>query len=230
MIFTAEIGLNHDGTFDLIFEMIRRAKQAGADIAKFQLGWRNGIDEINHFNADRTRQVMEWCDYHGIEFMASIISDEAWEYAHALGSRRYKIAARTVKDNPALVDKVLSQGKETFISLGMWEGEGWPFGPPSEKLRYIFCRSRYPSYPSDMRGFPARFDADGFYGYSDHMHGTEGCLLALARGARYIEKHFTLNRTSKVIRDHILSATPDEFHRLTELGRPLASLVEVIDG
>ena len=40
MIFIAEIGLNHNGNLDLCHELIRQAKFAGADIAKFQLGWR----------------------------------------------------------------------------------------------------------------------------------------------------------------------------------------------
>ena len=38
MIFVAEIGLNHEGNFDLALEIIRQAKKSGADIAKFQLG------------------------------------------------------------------------------------------------------------------------------------------------------------------------------------------------
>ena len=36
MIFIAEIGLNHNGNLDLCHELIRQAKWAGADIAKFQ--------------------------------------------------------------------------------------------------------------------------------------------------------------------------------------------------
>ena len=36
MLFVAEIGLNHDGNFDIAHELIRQAKLAGADIAKFQ--------------------------------------------------------------------------------------------------------------------------------------------------------------------------------------------------
>ena len=40
MLFIAEIGMNHNGNLDLCNELIRQAKWAGADIAKFQLGWR----------------------------------------------------------------------------------------------------------------------------------------------------------------------------------------------
>ena len=52
MKFIAEIGLNHNGNLDLCHELIRQAKWAGADIAKFQLGWRAKKDEINHISLE----------------------------------------------------------------------------------------------------------------------------------------------------------------------------------
>jgi sialic acid synthase SpsE len=230
MLFIAEIGLNHDGNFDLAYEMIKQAKLAGADIVKFQFGWRNKPDEINFIDEKRAEELKAWCDYWDIEMMASIITEEALELAHYIQPKRYKIASRTVIDKPELCERILSEGKETFVSLGMWDKKEFPFGKPdSEKLRYIYCRSKYPCYPQDMIGMPDKFDTNGYYGYSDHLHGIEGCLLAIARGAQFIEKHFTLNRTSKVIRDHVLSATPPEFRQLTELGRPLTKLVEVVN-
>ena len=58
MILVAEIGLNHDGNFDLIFEMIRQAKISGADIAKFQVGWRDQPGEIN--NLDKEKLFLEY--------------------------------------------------------------------------------------------------------------------------------------------------------------------------
>ena len=36
-----------------------------------------------------------------------------------------------------------------------------------------------------------------------------------------IEKHFTLNKSDTTIRDHALSATPDEFKLLTNLGKDI---------
>lgn len=228
MLFVAEIGLNHDGNFNLAYELIRQAKQAGASIAKFQFGWRNKPDEINHIDDARAVELQQWCDYWGIELMASLITEDALAMARRVGLRRYKIASRTVKDNPALCEDILSDGKETFVSLGMWDGQGFPFGPPTERLRYIYCRSKYPSYPADMIGLPERFSEEGHYGYSDHLHGIEACLVAVSRGARFIEKHITLNRTSTVIRDHVLSATPPEFAELTRLGGAIHRLVTVL--
>jgi len=228
MLFVAEIGLNHDGNPSLAHELIREAKAAGADIAKFQFGWRDKPDEINFIDEARARTYKAWCDYWGIEMMASIITEPALDLAHAVGFTRYKIASRTVVDKPQLCERIIAEGKETFVSLGMWTSADFPFGPPSATLRYIFCRSKYPTFPADLAGFPERFGEDGLYGYSDHCQGTSACLLAIARGARFIEKHITLNKTSTVIRDHVLSATPGEFAELVHIGSPLARLARVV--
>lgn len=228
MIFVAEIGMNYDGNFDLAYELIRQAKKSKADIAKFQFGWRDGKDEINFIDKDKALLLRRWCDHWEIELMASVFKEEAIELAHAAGLKRYKIASRTAKGSPDLVKRLLDEGKETFVSLGMWDGDDWPFGAPNGQLRYIWCKSSYPCYPQDMKNLPATFESDGYYGYSDHMHGTEGCLLAISRGAQFIEKHFTLNRSSQVIRDHTLSATPDEFEALVTTGRPVARLLDVM--
>jgi len=228
MFFVAEIGMNYDGNLDLAHELIRQAKQAGADVAKFQFGWRDKPGEINCLDRERAAKLKGWCDYWEIELLASIITEEALDLAHHIGLQRYKIASRTVVDKPALCERILSEGKETFVSLGMWDKNELPFGKPHDKLRYIYCRSRYPTYPEDLQDFPSHFGPDRFHGYSDHLHGIEGCVLAIARGARYVEKHFTLNRTSQVIRDHVLSATPGELRQLIEVGRPLARLVQAV--
>lgn len=209
--------------------MIKQAKLAGASIAKFQFGWRNTPEEINFIDQKRAELLKQWCDYWEIEMMASIITEEAFELARHINLNRYKIASRTVVDNPDLCHRILSEDKETFVSLGMWQGLDFPFGKPDKKkIRYIFCRSKYPTYPNDLVDFPDAFHPKEFYGYSDHMHGIEACLLAIARGALFIEKHFTLNKTSQVIRDHILSASPFEFKQLTELGNSLSKLVVTV--
>ena len=227
----AEIGLNHDGNFDLAYELIRQVKMAGVDAAKFQFGWRCRPGEINEIDAPRAQQLKTWCDDIGLAMFASIITEEGLALAHEIGMAQYKIASRTVMDNPALCERILAEGKPTYVSLGMWNQPVWPFGPPNRTMLYLYCRSKYPAYPSDLADFPHAFRADGYYGYSDHCHGIAACLLAAARGAQYIEKHVTLNKTSQVIRDHVLSATPDELRLLTTLGPELARLARVmVDG
>ena len=50
--------------------------------------------------------------------------------------------------------------------------------------------------------------------------------MAISRGARVIEKHFTLDKSDTTIRDHALSATPREFRQLVQLGHGIAKLAE----
>lgn len=224
MILVAEIGLNHDGNFDLIYELIRQAKNSGANIAKFQVGWRDKPGEINNLTKDKLLKIKEMCDYIDIEMMTSIINDEAFDLVSHLNLKRLKIASRTVKDNPQLCDKIINTGKEVFCSLGFVDNNLNYFNKKYSNVKFIYCISKYPTYPKDINNFPEKFSQEGYFGYSDHMHGLSGCLLALSRGANFIEKHFTLNKTSQVIRDHTLSATPDEFKILSATGRELKKL------
>lgn len=217
MLLVAEIGMNYNGDFGIARELIRQAKRSGADIAKFQFGWRCGPGDINAMDSKQRRQLKSWCDEEGIEMMASLITEEALEWARELGLARYKVASRTVVDRPELVRKILAEGKPTFVSLGMWDEPRFPFGPPDGKtLFYIYCRSKYPAFGSDLTGFPERFEESGYYGYSDHCLDLSACFLAIDRGARYLEKHFTMDKSSTVIRDHALSATPEEFRLLAD--------------
>ena len=226
MIFIAEIGMNHNGNFDLAYELIKQAKLSKADIAKFQLGWRDGEGEINQIDIDILQTLKKWCDYFEIEFMVSIITEEALELARKVDFNRYKVASRTVKDNIDLVKEIVSEGKETIISLGMWDGEK----PPIEKtdnIRYLWCKSKYPAEPSDLIDLPKDFTNSIYNGYSDHSIGIEVPLIAISRGAQIIEKHFTLDKSDTTIRDHILSATPNEFSLMVQIGTDISRKVSL---
>ena len=218
MIFIAEIGLNHNGNLDLCHELIRQAKWAGADTAKFQLGWRAKKDEINHIPLEALKQIVESCNYYNIQFMASIFNEEAFELSKKINQEKFKIASRTVVDNPTLVEKILKLNKPTFISLGMSDKENLPF-KEYDNVHYLWCKSKYPTLPWDLVDLPKDFKNSKFDGYSDHSIGIEIPLTAITRGAKIIEKHFTLDKSDTTIRDHSLSATPDEFRTMTTIGR-----------
>lgn len=220
MIFIAEIGLNHNGNFGLVYELVRQAKDAGADIAKFQLGWRSGAGEINQITPEVFAHILKCCDHLAIEPMFSIITPEAWEMAKHTPFKRFKVASRTVIDYPKLVEEVLGEGKETIISLGMWEGKDLPFRS-FDNVKYLWCKSMYPSHPWDLTDLPKDFSTTPYTGYSDHSIGIDIPLLAIARGAKMIEKHFTLDKSDTTIRDHALSATPDEFSMMVKIGRAI---------
>jgi sialic acid synthase SpsE len=225
MKFVAEIGLNHDGNFDIAYELIRKAKQSGANIAKFQFGWRNKPNEINYITEDIALHLKKMCDFQNIEMLASVIDDDGLKLSQTIGLKRLKIASRTVTERPDLCKKILSEHKKVYCSLGFWKSKKFPFGEPNKNLKYIFCISKYPTYPESINELPLVFNNENYYGYSDHTHGIATPIIAISRGAKFIEKHFTLNKTSQVIRDHILSATPDEFSDLVKYGSEINKII-----
>lgn len=225
MIFIAEIGLNHNGNFNNCYEMIKLAKKSGADIAKFQLGWKSLPNEINFLNLERIKTLKKWTDEFKIELMFSVFNKESLEMVKELNLDKYKIASRTVVGDLNLVREIVDLNKKTYISLGMWDKDHLPI-VGKKNIGYLWCKSKYPTEIDDLKNFPKDFRSSNYIGYSDHSIGIDMPLVAISRGAEVIEKHFTLDKTSTVIRDHILSATPDEFKDLVNIGREINKKIE----
>ena len=224
--FIAEIGLNYNGNFDLVYELIRQAKYAGADIVKFQLGWRSGDGEINQLDKEHIKKLKLWADYFEIELLFSVFTKEALELIKPFNIDRYKIASRTVKNDLDLVKEIVDLGKPTLISLGMWGKNKKPI-KGFDNVKYLWCKSIYPSTPWDILDMPKDFIKSNFYGYSDHTIGIDTALLAIARGAKIIEKHFTLDKSNTTIKDHALSATPEEFNQMTQIGAEMSKKINL---
>ncbi len=218
--FIAEIGMNHNGNFDLCFELIKQAKLSGADVVKFQLGWRDKPGEINCINKEIINKLVRWSEYFQIELLFSIITEDAFRLIKPFKLKRYKIASRTVVDNLPLVKKILKENKETIISLGMWKKKKLPI-KKNNRIKYLWCLSKYPCEPKDLKNLPKNFEKSVYNGYSDHTVGIETSLLAVSRGAKIIEKHFTLDKSDNTIRDHALSASPKEFRLMVDIGRDI---------
>lgn len=82
-----------------------------------------------------------------------------------------------------------------------------------DKVALLHCMTEYPAPASQlniraMDALSARFGLA--VGYSDHSQGPSAAIAAVARGARIIEKHITLDRTMDGP-DHEASMDPDAF-------------------
>jgi len=62
-------------------------------------------------------------------------------------------------------------------------------------------------------------------GYSDHTLGNDVAVLAVASGARIIEKHFTIDKQFSSFRDHQLSADPVELKQLAQRIRETSQIL-----
>ena len=211
ILFVAEIGSNHKGIPAIAYEMIRQSALAGADIAKFQ--FRDPRDLIRGMPIQAASQLVSWCEHYGIEFMASVFSFEALELVRSLGVPRIKIANSVACHDPVLCDEIASGPEEVFVSHHKYKFPNW---------KNIFVVPSYPTYPN-MFQMPEKFDE--FYGYSSHMHGIADALLAVSRGAQYIEKHVTLNKTERTIKDNAFSLSFGEFSQMVSIGTEMARLL-----
>jgi N-acetylneuraminate synthase len=82
-----------------------------------------------------------------------------------------------------------------------------------DRVTLLHCTTQYPADPEDvhLRAMDTLRSAFGLpVGYSDHTRGLAVPIAAVARGARVIEKHLTLDRTQDGP-DHRASLEPDEF-------------------
>lgn len=223
----AELHPQHGGNLGTIREMVRQSALCGADVAKFQLYDAEallGSDRWNYLQLDQvtTARIKGWCEQDDIEFMASVFDERRLGWCEELGVKRYKVASRTAAQDPALCRKILATNKPVIMSLGMWTGADLPFGR-SDQVSYLFCKSAYPAFLEDFERFPLDFPSEGLAGYSDHALGNGVCLLAVARGARVLEKHLTLDKTltKDTEKAHICSMTPPELVELRRVGDDL---------
>jgi sialic acid synthase SpsE len=140
---------------------------------------------------------------------------EGLEVARSVGMERYKIAYKTWKEEPELCREIMSDGKLTYISGCSYQ---------DSSVFPLHVVPEYPTYPEQL-DMPKYFDRNGPYGYSSHVHGIEDALLAIARGAQYIEKHVTFDKTEESIKDNSFAITFDEFRQMVDIGKGIARLI-----
>lgn len=195
----AEIGHNHMGYMRHAKLLIDEAKACGCDIAKFQAydtekikkPWQSRYFELklSEHTFEEFKELKEYCDKVGIEFMASAFDLEHFEWLEKLGVKRHKIASRSIYDTE-LIKAMEKTGKPIIASLGKIDERGIP---EIKNCTYLYCVSDYPTYMTSDR-FPSKFGEGQYYGFSDHTIGCYWAREAIKRGAKIIEKHFTLSR------------------------------------
>ena len=157
----------------------------------------------------------------GIEFMSTPFDPESARFLKRLGVRRIKISSGDVTNLPML-EVVGALGLPVILSTGMADLD--EVGAAVATLRaagttdlaLLQCVSNYPADPAltNLRVMDTFARAFGTpVGLSDHSPGTAVAIAAAARGAAYIEKHFTLDRALPGP-DHQASLLPDELRAL----------------
>lgn len=223
----AEFTSNHLGDPRVMTAMLQEAKRVGVDVVKFQ-SWkasqlRKDFPDYDatfarHKSAELSDEqhvaLVKECQANGLEFLTTCFDVNRVDFLASLGISMIKVASPDAT-SWTLIEKLAAKFKTLIISTGLIttaELEELMKRVNPQQVVLLHCISLYPT-PLDQVNL-ARMEwirEHGFrVGFSDHTEGAEAAILAMARGAEYIEKHFTLSKALPG-KDQQMSATPDVF-------------------
>ena len=240
----AEIGNNHNGSLELARQLIDAAVLAGANCAKFQLrdldslyvnagdaddasedlGSQYTLDLLSRFqlNPEEMFAAFDYCKERDILPLCTPWDETSLGLLEDYGMPAYKVASADLTNHDFL--KVLAKtGKPLICSTGMsTEAEISETVSLLQRLGAMYvllhCNSTYPAPFKDVNlAYLGRLAELGNcpVGYSGHERDINVAIASIAKGAKVIEKHFTLDKSMEG-NDHKVSLLPEEFRAMVE--------------
>ena len=146
--------------------------------------------------------LFDEAEKHGLICFSSPFDHSAVDFLEELNVPAYKIASFEITDIP-LISYVASKMKPVIISTGIADETDIALAiktckdAGNNEIIILKCTSAYPAEPQDANlmtipDISERFNV--LSGLSDHTMGIEAPVVAVALGAKIIEKHFILNK------------------------------------
>jgi len=240
----AEIGLNHNGDVDMAMELVKLAKECGADAVKFQKRdlktiYKQDVYADPNKDGQSTQYLMDifkktelskaqlskiksYCEKLEILFFCTPFDTTSADILDELDVSLYKISSADLT-NTALLEHVLHKKKPVILSTGMSQMLEIDLAVDLFKRRnapfaLLHCVSTYPVAFKDVNLRMIQVLKKRYrvpVGYSGHERGVVVSVCAVAMGANIIEKHFTLDRSLQGP-DHNISLTPEGFSKMVD--------------
>ncbi len=238
----AEIGNNHNGSFERAIHMVDRVVASGADCAKFQmrhldevyrkrslskdgedLGTEYIVDLLHRFelSVEQHRKLFDYCRQKGIEYMCTPWDERSVAVLEDFGVHAYKVASADLTNLP-LLEVLARTGKPLILSTGMSLSEEVLatvqfLNARSVRYALLHCNSTYPAplHDINLKWIGELRKLHPLVGYSGHERGINVSLAAVALGSCIIERHFTLDRMMEGP-DHAASLTETEFRTMVD--------------
>lgn len=213
----AEIGINHEGSYEKAVQMVDDAAAAGAECVKFQS---HVVDDEMIPNdvvpgnttetiwdimvrcalsEDEEVRLKAYVESKGLIYLCTPFSRAAADRLQRMDVPAYKIGSGECNNYP-LIRHIAAWRKPVLLSTGM--NDIASITPAVEILReagvpfaLFHCTSMYPTPYGKVRlgaltELAGAFP-DAVLGLSDHSLGNYTCFGAVPLGARLLEKHFT---------------------------------------
>ncbi|OLS25569.1 MAG: N,N'-diacetyllegionaminic acid synthase [Candidatus Heimdallarchaeota archaeon LC_2] len=147
-------------------------------------------------------------DFKSIEFLSGIIP--AFKVPSGEITNDWFLEAMAKKQKPMIISTGMSSLGEVEHAIAVVRNHG------ASDLAVLHCTSNYPALPKtvNLRAMNSMGQAFNLpFGLSDHTEGIDIAVAAVARGAKIIEKHFTLDK-SLPGPDHTASLSIEELNQL----------------
>jgi len=219
-----EIGINHNGSLKLAKKLIEVASSSGFNAVKFQKREPNistpeeqkyklrqtpwgEITYLNYkkkieFGHKEFKEIDKFCKKKKIIWFASAWDTDSQKFLKKYNLKYNKIASAMLT-NLDLLQKVAEEKKLTFISTGMSTFKDIEKAIKifkKNKCKYVLmhCVSTYPCPIEKLNlrmilTLKKKFKCE--VGYSGHESSVSPSIIAYMLGARYIERHITLDRS-----------------------------------
>lgn len=169
-------------------------------------------------------ELVQCCKENNIEFLSTPFSFEAADFLNRLGMAAFKIASSDMSHLPFL-RHIAKFGKPVLLSTGastlpeIREAVDTIVQAGNDQIVIMHCTLAYPTMYKDRN--PHYEDAnlniiqtlqnefpDFDIGISDHTLGEFSSIIAAAKGAKLIEKHYTTDNNLPGSADHWFSVNP----------------------
>jgi N-acetylneuraminate synthase len=190
--------------------------------------------EFLEFTIAQHQQLQEWCNEFGVEYSTSVWDLTSAKEITLLKPKLIKIPSACNLNKPMLQYLCDNFSGEIHLSFGMTtkkeEDEIVTFFERNRRAKDLVlynCTSGYPVPFEDIclleltRMRQAYADRVKAIGFSGHHLGIAVDSAAVALGAEWIERHYTLDRTWKGT-DHAASLEPDGVRKLARDCRAVA--------
>lgn len=216
----AEAGVNHNGSMDNALKLIDVAVAAGADAVKFQAFHAKALNrpEIAQYELtyDNYTELFSACLFNSINPLCTCFDIE-WLKRLSPYLANVKIPSSKILD-PEYLSYCAGLNTPIFLSTGLSSLKEIKFAldilrKPINNMTLLHCTTAYPC-PINYANVSAITNIRETYGYdvgfSDHTNGSLCAVMAVALGAKVIEKHITLDKNMEGP-DHKTSADPYMF-------------------
>lgn len=238
----AEAGINHNGSLKIAKQLISKAKSSGADAIKFQTFKASDIASTSspffkilrklELSDNDFKKLSVYAKSKKLIFLSTPFSFDAVDLLTKLKVPAFKIASGDLTHIP-LIKYAARKKKPMIISTGMAtlneikETVNSIKAIKNKKILIMHSISGYPTPENEVnlnviKNFKKIFPYP--IGFSDNGDSNLVPIIAVAFGAKIIEKHFTLNKKMNGP-DHKISADPKQLKTMIEEIRKIEKMI-----